>query len=118
MSIDFTNDEEEKRLLVPKGPPQLKLITGGKGPPDWLPPNWLSELVEGDIFLARHSAQHEKNFELNMFEVLIKTGRSVKLQVHMEGQRIIRWVVPEVFSREMIFQEVIGNANIEPPQAE
>jgi hypothetical protein len=112
MSIDFTNDDE-KKLLVPR--PQLKLITGGKGPPK--NPVWLLELEEGDIFLARHQDKAERNFELNMFEVLLKMSRSVKLKVHLgEHERMIRWVVPEVFSREMIFQEVIGNANIEVPE--
>jgi hypothetical protein len=112
MSIDFTNDDE-KKLLVPR--PQLKLITGGKGPPK--NPTWLLELEEGDIFLARHQDKAERNFELNMFEVLLKMSRSVKLKVHLgEHERMIRWVVPEVFSREMIFQEVIGNANIEVPE--
>ncbi len=116
MSIDFTNDEEEKRLLVPQQP-KLKLITGGKGPPT--NPDWLSNLNEGDIFLARHHKQAEQNFELNIFRVMMKTGKSVKLMIQLvDTDQLFRWVDPKVFSREMIFQEVIGNANDEPTGGE
>ena len=112
MSIDFDNPPEDKLLVPKKFVPTV--ITGGKGPPT-TSSNWLSNLEQGDYFLARHKDKAERNFELHKFCVMFKTEKSVKLMVYLDEDsgRMIKWVEPKVFSNEMIFQEVIGNANNE-----
>lgn len=107
MSIDFTNDKPSILGNKPRLVVNNALQFGGKEPPS--DNNWLSNLLPGDVFLARHHSQAEKNFELNQFCVMFKTEKSVKLRVYLnENEKMIRWVEPSVFSKEMIFQEVIG----------
>jgi hypothetical protein len=110
MSIEYSGEPDDKNPFLKA--PKLQLITGGKGPPN--KPDWFADLNVGDIFLARHIREAEKNFELNTFCVMFKGEKSTKLLVYLsDKERMVRWVDTKTFSREMLFNEVIGNADVD-----
>lgn len=106
MSIIDTEDERlDKEEEVRKKRKALRVITGGKEPPDGEEPeikDWLSPMKRFTIFLA---SSPKLGLDLLEYHVMIKTKKSIKLAVN-EGQ-IIRWVDPKDFCKKFILHEII-----------
>lgn len=105
MSITDTEDERlDKEEEVRKKRKALRVITGGKGPPD--PPeeviDWLSPMKRFTIFLA---SSPKLGLDLLEYHVIVKTKKSIKLAVN-EGQ-VIRWVDPKDFCKKFVLHEII-----------
>ena len=106
MSITDTEDERiDKEEEVRKKRKALRVITGGKEPPDGVEPevlDWLTPMKRFTIFLASST---KLGLDLLEYHVIVKTKRSIKLAIN-EGQ-VIRWVDPKKFCKDFILHEII-----------
>jgi len=106
MSITDTEDERlDKEEEVRKRRKSLRVVTGGKEPPDNGEPkveDWLSPMKRFTIFLA---SSPKLGLDLLEYHVIVKTKKSIKLAVN-EGQ-IIRWVDPKDLCKKFILHEII-----------
>ena len=105
MSITDTEDERmDKEEEVRKKRKALRVVTGGKGPPD--PPDevidWLTPMKRFTVFLAYSP---KLGLDLLEYHVILRWKKSIKLAVN-EGQ-IIRWVDPKKFCKDWILHEII-----------
>lgn len=94
----FLEDREEIEAKANK--PMLKLITGGKEPPD---ENWLEKLALGTIFLARPKKNLPQQMDYMLIEchILYKADKSSNLQIISPGPegKVNVWVDNLRFSR-------------------
>lgn len=79
--------------------PQLRLLTGGKGPPEGPVDNWLAEFEVGTTFVARHKNSNEVDY--NLYYVLYKDLPEVMLLKWQlpDGKVLDYYVDPVRFSR-------------------
>jgi len=101
-----TEDERlDKEEEVRKRRKSLKVVIGGKEPPDNGEPkveDWLTPMKRFTIFLA---SSPKLGLDLLEYHVIVKTKKSIKVAVN-EGQ-IIRWVDPKKFCRDFVLHEII-----------
>lgn len=100
--IDSEDEERAKEEEVIKRRKALRIVAGGKDPPDEEAEPWLSSLKRFTVFLAYSP---KLNLDLLEYHVLTRTKKSVKLGINMD--QIIRWVDPEDFCSKFILHEVI-----------
>lgn len=92
--------KEEEEHTAPK----LKLITGGKGPPDDPNnPDWLSELDNHTTFLAQN--KKDTTFALGQFTIVLKGEKAILVLV--QGSKEPVWVDPVRFTRDFRRYEII-----------
>lgn len=100
-----TEDEEFRSTSVP----HLRVLTGGKGPPD--PPgekgNWLSTFDIGTTFVCRN--KNSKEVDLNLYHVVFKTQDVVLLAWRLpDGKTLDYYVDPERFSKDFVRPTILG----------
>jgi len=124
----MTNAEElDEEELRPTRYPRLRLLTGGKGPPE--PPdgssdNWLAEYDIGTTFVARH--RNSKEVDYNLYYVLFKNlPEVVMLKWQLPDGKVLDYYVdPERFSKMFEDHVILGVnkpveiGNEEPVEAE
>jgi hypothetical protein len=102
--------------------PQLRVLTGGKGPPE--PPkevgnNWLSELQLRSVFACR---QNDKTLDWEVFFLVHKFEEIYLLKWEMpDGKTYDRRVDPKIFSnlyRDYRLIDVVPNVTIEAPRGD
>lgn len=113
--------EDTELELRPTKYPNLRVATGGKGPPDdpTLPQeNWLSELPVGATFVARERSM--KQLDYNLYHVLFKSGKVTLLTWKLpDGKLLDCYVDPQRFSNRMELGEVLGiETEVEQPPKE
>lgn len=87
--------EEEVKFVEP---PQLKLITGGKGPPTG-DGSWLSELELGAVFLGQDDRDHSK-WALAMFQKMKVSPNTLAVLLASDVfPEKYMWVNPTRFSK-------------------
>lgn len=102
-----TDEEPELRATQY---PKLRVLTGGKGPPE--PPddgvNWLAEYVVGTTFVARHRSS--KEVDLNLYLVVFKSLPGViLLQWQLPDGKVLDYYVdPERFSKQFVSPTILG----------
>lgn len=79
--------------------PQLRVLTGGKGPPEGPVDNWLADYEVGTTFVARHRNSNEVDY--NLYYVLYKDLPEVVLLKWQlpDGKVLDYYVDPVRFSR-------------------
>jgi hypothetical protein len=84
-----------------------RIITGGKGPPDYPGdpnnPDWLSGLDNHTTFLGQH--KKNQDFPLGQFSIIYKGQRSILMMV--SGSKDPVWVDPMRFCRDFRLQEIL-----------
>lgn len=75
------NEIETKGLNVV----ELKTVTGGKGPTDYHPNDWLSPLADGTIFLF-HKKKDPFESNLGQAKILSRTEKAIYLGFIINGQ--------------------------------
>jgi len=90
--------------------PKLRVLTGGKGPPE--PPpvnNWLAELAVGTTFVARERTMKQQ-LDYNLYHVLFKDLPKVMLLTWKlpDGKLLDCYVDPQRFSNRMELGVVLG----------
>lgn len=113
--MSVAEDREEDELRVTKYP-KLRVLTGGKGPPE--PPeegvNWLADLIPGTTFVARH--QNSKEVDWNVYHVVFSHLPEVMfLKWELpDGKLLDYYVDPGRFSRKFKDWVVLGIVKLEP----
>lgn len=104
MSVAEDRDEELRETKYP----HLRLLTGGKGPPDGPVDNWLAEYEEGTTFVARHRNSNEVDY--NLYHVLFKSLPKVVLLKWQlpDGKMLDYYVDPVRFSRLFPEHVILG----------
>lgn len=110
--MSVAEDIEERELRVTKYP-KLRVLTGGKGPPE--PPktghNWLSEQVKGTVFLCR---ANDKQVDFELYLMLFNSEKFCLIQWQMpDGKVWDRRVDPSLFSNTHRDFEVLQVYNLD-----
>lgn len=103
-------DVEEDLVGTPIPGTQLRLVTGGKGPPtDEMTVNWLNDLDLGSLFLARDKT-NQRNFILKLGILVNRThdnlGTLISFQ-NLDGQNSTLWVDTKEFCRQYSYVTVL-----------
>jgi hypothetical protein len=113
-------EDIEEDTLKPTKYPKLRVLTGGKGPPE--PPktghNWLSTLEKGTIFICR---ANDKQVDFELYLLLYKSDTFALIQWQMpDGKVYDRRVDPVLFCNNHRDYEVLQvykiNEEKEEPQ--
>lgn len=107
LATEINEDKENTRV---SDTPKLQLITGGKGGgPDH---NWLADLSEGSVFIARHKSTKLDSPIMEVFEMILLTEDKryayVHANVHMDQQSVKMYVDTQRFSRQYDLGTVLG----------
>lgn len=108
-------EEIEEEVVKVEKYPKLRLLTGGKGPPeDTSGENWLADLERGTTFVARD--KNSKEVDYNHYFVLFKSLPKVVLLkwVLPDGKLLDFYVDPVRFSKKFGDYEVLGVDKQEP----
>lgn len=110
--MSVVEENEEQPVGVETKVPHLRLVTGGKGPPD--PPdsdNWLANLSPGHTFCCRQTL---KTVDFEVFSVLHQQPGLTLLKWHVpDGKYWDRHVDPKIFSNLYKDHKILGYVNIE-----
>lgn len=98
--------------------PQLRVLTGGKGPPEGPVDNWLAEFEVGTTFVARHRNSNEVDY--NLYYVLYKDLPEVILLKWQlpDGKVLDYYVDPVRFSKLFPEKKILSVIKPEEPQQE
>lgn len=115
MSVQEIIQEEE---FVDTKYPHLRLLTGGKGPPEGPVDNWLAEYEVGTTFVARHKNSNEVDY--NLYYVLYKDLPEVVLLKWQlpDGKVLDYYVDPVRFSKVFPEKKILSIQKPEEPQKE
>ena len=109
-------DKEEESLSPIIRTPQLKLLTGGKGPTEPVGYNWLADLEQGTIFLGK--MRKVDTFELTRYKLLFKFLASALIRGYLPERQIDFYVDMKQFSKDVDKFEVIGIEGEEADETE
>lgn len=116
LDMNVATDEEPELRATQY--PKLRVLTGGKGPPE--PPddgvNWLAEYVVGTTFVARH--RNSKEVDFNLYHVLFKSLPGVVLLKWElpDGKMLDYYVDPQRFSKQFVSPVILGVVQLEASQ--
>jgi hypothetical protein len=98
------HEEDLKKGWTPK------VITGGKGPPDFPgdpnDPDWLTPLKDGTVFLV----EHKKSTDVFALQVQIISHGLRCVLISMAGHQKPEWTIPLRFCRDFRYIETIMTA--------
>lgn len=105
MSVQEVIEDEELRETKY---PQLRVLTGGKGPPEGPVDNWLAEYEVGTTFVAR--SRNSKEVDYNLYYVLYKDLPEVMLLKWQlpDGKVLDYYVDPVRFSKLFPERKILG----------
>jgi len=104
--MSVAEDIETEELRATKYP-KLRVLTGGKGPPEppVTSPNWLSTLKRGTVFICR---ANDKQVDYELYFMLYKSDSFCLIQWQMpDGKVWDRRVDPVLFSNQHKNYEVL-----------
>jgi len=104
--VEETRDEKDEKSNVV----ELKLLTGGKGPPG---NDWLSGLDDGSVFLTRPSSHQFDKPWMEEYHISARSEQGMVCLYSNLNQEAYIWVDPVRFSRVMELVEVLqhGTSN-------
>lgn len=96
--------------------PHLRVLSGGKGPPDGPVDNWLANLEIRTTFVARH--RNSKDVDYNQYYVLFKSLPEVVLLkwILPDGKLLDYYVDPVRFSKQFPDYVVLGVDKEQEPE--
>ena len=93
---DTERIEEEEMEEDNKKQPKLRVIQGGKGPPN-TDVNWLKDMEAGTVFLCRKKGVDPTNPFIEQWEVLLQRGICTRLSSTIAQEKTEVWVFNQVF---------------------
>lgn len=91
---------------------KLRVITGGKGPPEEPTENWLGDMSPGTSFVARE--RNSKNVDFNLYHVVFKREGVMLLKWELpDGKLLDYYVDPKRFSSRFVDPVILGIVNLE-----
>lgn len=109
MTIVETTEEEEKVLQKP----MLRLVSGGKGPPDNLGENWLINLQKNCVFACKENG---KEVDLELLRLVFKHNKTCIVADALNSAPA-RAVDPVAFCKRYKHFETIEEGG-EPPKVQ
>lgn len=100
----------QEDLLEQRGMPRLRLITGGKGPPDSGGDDWLSPLKKGAVFACK---EKRNPVDLILYGISFKHTKTIVLFDAL-GLGPPKPVDPVEFSKKYLLHEVIEEGGQRP----
>jgi hypothetical protein len=92
--------------------PKLRVLQGGKGPPEEPSEDWLSTYVPGTTFVARE--RNSKNVDFNLYHVIyVKDGVTLLKWELPDGKLLDYYVDPKRFSSRFVDPVILGIVNLE-----